>query len=371
MADTDTLAGPIFTNLTADLDLSTNTVDLTDDKFDIPDFTLPDVTGVISPLTEAELTSRKVGGTGMFDGLMEAFSAHIKEENRTGRISGREYAETYLGGMQAAMQAAVQYLLQKDQSYWNGVLAQTQAQGAQLEVVRGRLAIEQAKQELAAAEATKALQAANYALSKQKLANQEAAYDGQVLENSRLGYTISTILPKEAAKMDGEITVLGSENSRIVAQKDGILAETAQITPAKAANIAADTDVKEYQHLTLMPAQVDKLQEEILLMTYEKDFIKPATLLSITEQTEGHRAKTMDTRLDGTTPISGAIGKQKDLHSEQITSYKRDAETKVAKLMVDTWSVQRSTDENLPPPLPFSDPQIISLFANLRTNLGV
>ncbi len=52
------------------------------------------------------------------------------------------------------------------------------------------------------------------------------------------------------------------------------------------------------------------------------------------EALETARAQTLDTRTDGTVVV-GVIGKQKDLYSQQIISYKRDAETKVMKIFSD------------------------------------
>ena len=39
------------------------------------------------------------------------------------------------------------------------------------------------------------------------------------------------------------------------------------------------------------------------------------------------------------------IGKQKALYGAQTDGVKRDAEQKAAKLLADTWSVRRTTDE--------------------------
>ena len=39
------------------------------------------------------------------------------------------------------------------------------------------------------------------------------------------------------------------------------------------------------------------------------------------------------------------VGKQKLLYGAQTQGFSRDAEQKAAKLMVDTWSVRRTTDE--------------------------
>ena len=39
------------------------------------------------------------------------------------------------------------------------------------------------------------------------------------------------------------------------------------------------------------------------------------------------------------------IGKQKSLYQAQTDGFKRDAEQKAAKLMVDSWNIRRTTDE--------------------------
>ena len=44
-------------------------------------------------------------------------------------------------------------------------------------------------------------------------------------------------------------------------------------------------------------------------------------------------------------PVAGVLGKQKDLYQAQIDGFKRDAEQKLAKTLIDVWNVQRTTDE--------------------------
>lgn len=471
MADTDTIAQPIFTALTTDLDLSTPVVNLSDPDFEIPSSADNPLYEEVSRLTEDDLTTRVPDGNGLFDGLMASIRAHLKEEHQANRISGQEYTKAYIAMTQVALGQAVSYLLNRDQSLWSARLAQAQAKGAEAEVVRARLAVAMAREELKTTEIAKQKAAADYALTKQQLALGEAQYDltqeqiakaafevtdllpkessklsaevtiatneadrvastktnidadtdiktyqvthmlplektqleeqidllqsqdSKVLAETTLvtsekarvdaqtsnieedtavkSYQLLTVLPAEKLKLDAETRLVDDEASRVVAQKDNILAETASIIPARMANIAADTNVKDYQHQNLMPAQVDKTVEERLMISYEKDFIKPAQLASINEQMEAHRAKTLDTRSDGTTPIAGAIGKQKDLHAQQITSYERDAETKVVKMILDTWITQKSVDENLPAPTSIQDSQINSALTALRNNLSL
>ena len=189
-------------------------------------------------------------------------------------------------------------------------------------------------------------------------------------EVAESAYRLTNVLPKQVDKMDEDILLTTAQVSQVTAQKDSVLAETASLLPARVANIGADTDTKDYQHLTLMPAQKEKLVAEQLSIIYDKDILKPAQLLSIKEQTEAHRAKTHENRSDGT-PVQGSIGKQKDLHGEQITSYKRDVEAKVAKLFLDTYITQKTVDPDTPVPSQLGTAQIDTIMDWLRDNASM
>ena len=64
----------------------------------------------IEQLDAKELTEGKVSGTGVFDVLMAAANLHIREEYAKGRITGPEYSQVYLGGLQATLSTSVEYL---------------------------------------------------------------------------------------------------------------------------------------------------------------------------------------------------------------------------------------------------------------------
>lgn len=104
---------------------------------------------------------------------------------------------------------------------------------------------------------------------------------------------------------------------------------------------------------------------------YNLENILPAQKLLITEQTEAQRAQTLDTRLDGITSVAGVMGKQKDLYTQQITSYQRDAETKALKLFTDAWITQKTIDEGLLPPGQFSNANLDIMLNRLRVNLSL
>ena len=103
------------------------------------------------------------------------------------------------------------------------------------------------------------------------------------------------------------------------------------------------------------------------LAKFNLDQMAPVQLASAREQMEAVRAQTSDTRTDGSTIIAGLMGKQKDLYSQQITSYKRDGEVKAAKLFTDAWITQKTIDEGLLPPNAFNNASLEVILQNIKT----
>ena len=52
-------------------------------------------------------------GTGVFDVLMGAVNSNIAVQYDNGRIKDADYAQVYLGGLQASINSAIQFLLQE------------------------------------------------------------------------------------------------------------------------------------------------------------------------------------------------------------------------------------------------------------------
>jgi hypothetical protein len=98
--------------------------------------------------------------------------------------------------------------------------------------------------------------------------------------------------------------------------------------------------------------------------------ILPANHVLLKEQADVQRAQTLDNRADGQA-VTGTLGKQKLLHAQQITSYIRDAETKLVKLYSDSWIAQKSQDDGLLAPDQFTNVNINEILVALRTNLNL
>ena len=52
-------------------------------------------------------------GTGVFDRIMGAVNGNIKVQYDNGRLKDADYAQVYLGGLQASINSAIQFLLQE------------------------------------------------------------------------------------------------------------------------------------------------------------------------------------------------------------------------------------------------------------------
>ncbi len=274
----DTLANTLLASLIAGVDFTLPAVDLSGPEFDIPASAFdPPVS-----LTNADLTQGIPGtGTGTFDIVMKSITEHLKEEFEKGRITGAEYTKAYIELTAAALGNSVQFLLGRDQAYWEAVKAQMQARIAEAQVITARVDLETAKAKLMATVFEAKNQEATYGLTKLQLST-----------------------------------------------------ESVQFCTA------------EYNLANILPAQ----------------------LLMIQEQTQAARAQTMDTRIDGVTAIVGSIGKQKDLHTQQIASYQRDSEIKAAKLFTDAWITQKTIDEGLLPPDEFANASLNIILANVKAN---
>lgn len=278
------LAQESFTELSADQKIEFPVPDLTGAGFQI---SASDNEVNVSPLTIEELTQGKVRGDGVFDKLMTSVKHHIEEEFRAGRITGEQYTKAYIEITQTALSTATQFVLAKDQAYWQAVIAKSQAKSAEAEVVVAKVGVETAKANLVTSAFQAQTSKGEYALTKLKLATENADFCTKSAQKAQLEYQTANILPAQKALLE--------------------------------------------------------------------------------EQKEVQRAQTKDTRTDGT-DVVGSIGKQKDLYSQQITSYTRDAEYKTAKMYLDSWITQKTLDEGLLAPDQLTNANIDEVLASVRAN---
>lgn len=271
-----------------------------------------------SDLTNKELTERKVDGCGTFDVLMSSVHAHILTEFQKNRITGSEYAKAYTAMTEAVMSNSVQYLLQKENAYWQAVNGQMQALTARVNV---DLAIKELE-----------LKTAEIAIREKELLIKIKELD---LMEEQIKLTKEQMEAQRAQTMD--------------TRSDGVTLVSG--------NIKAEVNIKNAQKLEIDQNVINKTKEALVLDEQRK---------LVKEQMESQLAQTLDVRTDSAA-VSGLIKTQKDLYKQQIDSYKRDAETKVGKLLIDTWTTQKTVDEGLTAPTQVSNANLDTLIAALRS----
>ena len=87
----------------------------------------------LTDLTNGSTVNQEWSGSGVFDVLIAAVNKNIEIQFNKGRITGHNYAEVYLGGMQAVLQQSVEFLLRKDLTEAQTDIAKQQAITAYVE----------------------------------------------------------------------------------------------------------------------------------------------------------------------------------------------------------------------------------------------
>lgn len=162
-------ANRLLLALTEGEDFTLPDIDMTGPEWDIPGGDNSQIFDTIDKITNESLTTRQVGGAGVFDALMESSSKHLKQEYKEGRITGGEYTKAYIATLEACMGNAVQFLLGRDNAFWQAALAQIQA-------VTARVGLNTAKAQYVLAKAQALTAKADFGLTKLKLSTESETY---------------------------------------------------------------------------------------------------------------------------------------------------------------------------------------------------
>lgn len=137
-----------------------------------------------------------------------------------------------------------------------------------------------------------------------------------------------------------------------------VLLDTAK---AQYAAAQAQASILEAQHVQAL-LQIAGEDAKYNLTQWQIDLVR--------EQYEQARAQTSNTRSDGST-VFGVIGKQKDLYTQQIDSYQKDAAYKVGKMYLDSWLTQKTIDEGLTPPTELANATLQTVLSRLRSGVAL
>lgn len=233
--------------------------------------------------TLATLTQAKIDGTGVFDQLMIAAKAHLDAEFKKGTIKGPEYSQVYLGQLQAAMSAALQFLAFQAKADLEAQLMQKQIDLTQAQITQAA-----AQTDLVRA------QIDNAVLS-----------DG--LTNAQIDHT------------KAQVDLVKQQTANALAESQNL--------PKQGEQIDAQT--------CLLKAQYDNTVQTTLRVSKETDLMAQKI---VTE-----KAQTMSVGVED----NSVVGRQKLLYQAQTAGFQRDAEQKAASLLVQAWNTNRMTDDGI------------------------
>lgn len=279
------------------------------------DVTIPNTTGDIKI---GELTDADVNGNGVFDVLMRSVKAHLKEEYDAERIRGTDYANAYVQSVIQVMQLANGYTLAK----------------AKLPL------------ELQLLEAQIMQVATDTAVATKQGGLLDAQALNQMAETNRINKEVQLKLPKEIELLGKDLLIKESQihlTEKELALKDY---ELTRIKPKELALLSAEVSLKEKQ-IPIMEKELIIKGEQLKLAEYEFTYKAPAEVALMNAQKDLYiqKAVTEQAQTDGSVikPNSVTYWTSK-LTEEQSKTYKRDAEQKVAKLMIDTWMIRKNND---------------------------
>lgn len=179
----------------------------------------------------------------------------------------------------------------------------------------------------------------------------------QLTEGSLSGDGVFDVLMNATrAHLESEYTknrIRGPEYSQVYLASMQVVLQQATaflLTKDKAANeaamVAAQIALLEQQRLNaiaehaVLLAQKCKLDAEYDVLLEQK-LKSAAENQLLVQKVITERAQVQAIGVDA----DSVIGKQKSLYQAQTDGFKRDAEQKAAKLMVDSWNIRRTTDE--------------------------
>ena len=151
--------------------------------------------------------------------------------------------------------------------------------------------------------------------------------------------------------------LLGS--ALLEAQENKILAEI-NLTNAQKDKVSAELALVQQQTINaatqneVLQGQRDKLAAEITLLEQKKS----------TEEAQIKDVVNGDT-------VAGMVGKQKYLLQAQTDGFARKAEQDLAKILSDSWSVRRTTDETTIEPTGLTNDDITAVMNKAKTGIGL
>lgn len=172
-----------------------------------------------------------------------------------------------------------------------------------------------------------------------------------VLNQSSSFLLQSEQLNKQLLLLDEQIANVQANTELVTAQKDKLTADT-DLVNAQKEKLEADTAISVKQ-LEVLQAQIEQSNASKLLTNQQKTNAEAQYDLILKQQDKADKEtalleQKLTTEIAQTigdeTTVKGILGKQMELIQKQAEGFDRNAEQKLTKMMIDTWTVRQSTD---------------------------
>lgn len=156
-----------------------------------------------------DLTSGTLDGTGSFDVMMRVIALHLDQQFKAQRITGNEYADTYLKAMQLAVQAGVQFTLENTKTATELALIEAQTRAVEEDILLKQLQRVQLQAQIDMIPDQKALlhaqvdgEEAQVRLVDQKIITEKSQTDPSLVVAGSLVDSQTKVYQKQAAGFD-------------------------------------------------------------------------------------------------------------------------------------------------------------------------
>ena len=249
-----------------------------------------------TPLDISDLTTTYLTGNGTLDVLMATFTNHLDREYNQGRILGNDYASAYIAGFEAVLSAATEFTLAKERQA--------------LELTR--------------------LQLENDVLELQKI--------GLELDNDTKSYNLKFLLPAQKANTEAQTANVAASTSKLIEETKLL---PVQLLLAQEELALTKEKILQAKEETLLSKEKLKLAAEEVLLAKEKIKLAYEELALAKQRVITEQAQTDPSVIK----VGSVIDKTNKVLDQQVLGFQRDAEQKVAKMLIDTWVVRRNTDD--------------------------
>jgi hypothetical protein len=314
------VASELMVALLTGEDVNIPTIDFSGSEYTIPGDINSDAYDVLVRLSDSDLTTGAINGTGAFDKLMVGVAAQLQGEYDAGRITGVEYTKAYIALTGSALSSSLQYLLSRDAAYWQAVQAQAAS-------VTARVQLATAKIQNAAAQLEAMNVRANYALTKLKLASMDIEY-------ATSKYNLDNILPAQNVLLADQHNQNIQQISNLVTEQDNMIKQGTLVDSQKLGQDGQNA-TSAYNLENLLPSQLAQTNAQTSLLSYDLTAVKPVEVANLNKQgTLLDSQKLGQDKQNDTAAynLSTILVKQAGLLDEQIASAAKDTDTKTYNL---------------------------------------